>query len=314
MQSRAWRMAHDDIRLPSGSQDEKEVLLQWLDHLCRAVLRNLDGTEARWSPDGRPIPLVGVVRHPTRVEWGRIDGFSGVGVSRSAEECRPGPDVTLDAVVTACRERAHATDAMIRSLALTQQSKPDSWAQGKDLRWVVLHLINETARPPPLGHGRLGSVAAHDPSSTDRWQSRSAQPAAARGGSHEVVAARPGEAGPRACSATRCDCPEARRQRRQARSRSPAGRHRLLPRVQRRSHLPLSANDLRGTDRDCSRFRIARLRGGRPNVEAHSTRSNTAAIPCPPPMHIVSSPKRACRRCISRRSVVRIRQPVAPIG
>ena len=111
-------MAHDDIRLPSGSQDEKEVLLQWLDHLCRAVLRNLDGTEARWSPDGRPIPLVGVVRHPTRVEWGRIDGFSGVGVSRSAEECRPGPDVTLDAVVTACRERAHATDAMIRSLAL----------------------------------------------------------------------------------------------------------------------------------------------------------------------------------------------------
>jgi hypothetical protein len=31
-------------------------------------------------------------------------------------------------------------------LKLTQQSDPGNWAEGHDLRWVVLHLINETAR------------------------------------------------------------------------------------------------------------------------------------------------------------------------
>ncbi len=143
-------VAHDDIGFPSGSQDEKEVLLQWLDYLRRAVLRNLDGlddTQARWTPNGRLIPLLGVVRHLTCVEWRWIDGgFSGVEVSRSEEEFRPEPHVTVDVAVRAHRERANATDAMIRSLPLTQPSEPDSWAEGKDLRWVVLHLINETAR------------------------------------------------------------------------------------------------------------------------------------------------------------------------
>jgi uncharacterized damage-inducible protein DinB len=143
-------VAREDVGFPPGSQDEKEVLLQWLDYLRRAVLRNVDGVDdaqARWTPDGRLIPLLGVVRHLTRVEWRWIDGgFSGIEVSRSEEEFHPGPEVTLDAAVTAYRERANATDALIRSLALTQASEPDSWAEGKDLRWVVLHLINETAR------------------------------------------------------------------------------------------------------------------------------------------------------------------------
>ena len=115
---------------PPGSQDEKEALLQWLDHFRRAVLRNLvrlDDTQVRWSPSGTLILLLGVVRHLTRVEWRWIDrGFSGVEVSRSEEEFRPGPDVTLDAAVTAYRERAYATDAMIRSLARTQSSEPGS--------------------------------------------------------------------------------------------------------------------------------------------------------------------------------------------
>jgi len=54
--------------------------------------------------------------------------------------------VTLDATLSAYRQRATATDAVVRSLPLTQTSDPASWAEGKDLRWVVLHLINETAR------------------------------------------------------------------------------------------------------------------------------------------------------------------------
>jgi hypothetical protein len=143
-------VAYEDVGFPPASQDEKEVLLQWLGYLRGAVLRNLDGlddTEARWTPNGRLLPLIGIVRHLTSVEWRWIDGgFAGAEVSRSEEELHPGPDLTLDAAVAGYRERANATDAMIRSLALTQPSQPGSWAQGNNLRWVVLHLINETAR------------------------------------------------------------------------------------------------------------------------------------------------------------------------
>ena len=65
-----------------------------------AVLRNLDGLDddqARWSPDGKLIPLLGIVSHLTRVEWRWIDGaFGGVAVSRSEDEFRPGPELGLD--------------------------------------------------------------------------------------------------------------------------------------------------------------------------------------------------------------------------
>jgi hypothetical protein len=67
-------------------------------------------------------------------------------MSRSEEEFRPGPDMTVDSALNAYRLQAVTTDAVIHSLKLTQQSDPGNWAEGHDLRWVVLNLINETAR------------------------------------------------------------------------------------------------------------------------------------------------------------------------
>jgi uncharacterized damage-inducible protein DinB len=138
------------IGLPAGSDDEKELLLQWLGYLRGAVIRNLDGlddAQARRRPDGRLIPLLGVICHLTQVEWRWIDGgFRGAEVSRSEEEFRPGPEVTVASALKAYRQRARTTDDAIRSFDLTRRSDPSSWAQGHDLRWVALHLINETAR------------------------------------------------------------------------------------------------------------------------------------------------------------------------
>lgn len=143
-------MAPEDIGFPPGSNDEKVLLLQWLDYLRGAVLRKaegLDDLQARWTPDGKLISLLGIVHHLTNVEWRWIDGgFAGAEVSRNEREFHPGNEVTLDGAVAAYRQRATATNATIRSLPLTQPSEPGSWAKGKDLRWVVLHLINETAR------------------------------------------------------------------------------------------------------------------------------------------------------------------------
>jgi len=140
----------EETSFPPGSPDEKELLLQWLDYLRGAVLRKVDGLDdgrARWTPDGALLPLMGIVTHLTNVEWRWIDGgFGGAEVGRREEELAPGEDVTLGDAVAAYRRRAVATDARVRSMPLAETSAADSWGGGHDLRWVVLHLINETAR------------------------------------------------------------------------------------------------------------------------------------------------------------------------
>lgn len=143
-------MADDDIGFPLGDADEKELLLQWLGYLRRAVIRNLDGlddAQSRWTPNGALISLLGIVNHLTKVEWRWIDGGpGGADVCRTEDEFTPDPALRLDAALDAYRARAVATDTAIRSMALDQDPDPGGWAQGQSLRWVLLHLINETAR------------------------------------------------------------------------------------------------------------------------------------------------------------------------
>jgi hypothetical protein len=143
-------MASEDAPFPTGSPDERELLLEWLGYLRGAVIRNLEGldeVQARWQPDGKLISLIGVVRHLTAVEWRWIDGgFLGAVVRRSEDEFKPGPELTVEAAIRGYQQRGVTTDSVVRSLPLTQRSPADSWAEGKDLRFVLVHLINETAR------------------------------------------------------------------------------------------------------------------------------------------------------------------------
>lgn len=140
-------MADTTEDFPEGTPDEVELYLRWLDFLRGAVLRKVDGLtdqQARWTPGGALIPLLGVINHLTRVEWRWIDGaMLGHDTTRSEEEFRPGPELTVPAAVASYRARAVATNEVVRSLPLTA---PCHRGQGRDLRWVLLHLINETAR------------------------------------------------------------------------------------------------------------------------------------------------------------------------
>jgi uncharacterized damage-inducible protein DinB len=137
--------SEDDF--PSGTPDERELFLSWLRYLRGAVVRKAAGLsdeDARWRPDGALLSLLGIVNHLTHVEWRWIEGgMRGQEVSRSEEEFRPGPELTVAAALAAYRERAAATDAAVRALPLTA---PCQWGDQTDLRWVLLHLINETAR------------------------------------------------------------------------------------------------------------------------------------------------------------------------
>jgi uncharacterized damage-inducible protein DinB len=136
-----------ELRFPDDHADERELLLDWLGFLRGAVLRNITGVsdeDARWRPEGRLLPLAGIVNHLTGVERRWIDGgMLGGPIYRSEEEFFPGPELSVEAAVAAYRDRAVATDHIARTLPL---DAPCGRREGTTLRWVLLHLINETAR------------------------------------------------------------------------------------------------------------------------------------------------------------------------
>jgi hypothetical protein len=140
--------AKSDVDVPPGNPDERELLLSWLSYLRGAVLRNLDGLteeQARWRPDGRLTCVIGIVNHLTHVEWRWIDGgFLGREVSRSEEEFSPGPELSVESAAVAYQRRGESTESTVRALESLEVSCQRR--EGTDARWVLLHLINETAR------------------------------------------------------------------------------------------------------------------------------------------------------------------------
>jgi Protein of unknown function (DUF664) len=120
---------------PEPVPDDLEMCLRWLAFLRGAVLRKaggLDEAQARWRPDGKLLPLIGIVNHLTGVEHRWIDGVP----DKSDDEYEPGDELTIGAAIAAYQQRAATTDAAVRKIG----------AVDTDLRFVLLHLINETAR------------------------------------------------------------------------------------------------------------------------------------------------------------------------
>jgi uncharacterized damage-inducible protein DinB len=136
-----------DFAFPVDNDDERELLLNWLGYLRGAVVRNLHGVseqDAHRRPDGKLLPLAGIANHLIGVERRWIDGgMLGGSIYRGEEEFFPGSETTVRALVAAYRERGAKTDEVVRSHPL---DTPNTRQAGVTLRWVLLHLINETAR------------------------------------------------------------------------------------------------------------------------------------------------------------------------
>jgi uncharacterized damage-inducible protein DinB len=136
-----------DFDFPRDHGDERELLLEWLVYLRGAVIRNISGVgeeDAHRRPDGKLLPLAGIVNHLVGVERRWIDGgMLGGPIVRTEEEFFPGPELTVTELIRAYRERAENTDRVVRTLAF---DAPNSRREGTTLRWTLLHLINETAR------------------------------------------------------------------------------------------------------------------------------------------------------------------------
>jgi hypothetical protein len=69
------------------------------------------------------------------------DCVSGA-VGPREEEFFPSPELTVQVAVVAYRDRAAATNAVVRSTFFDTLCQLQA---GTTLRWVLLHLINETA-------------------------------------------------------------------------------------------------------------------------------------------------------------------------
>ncbi|MEU8813010.1 DUF664 domain-containing protein [Actinoplanes sp. NPDC048796] len=142
--------ALEDVTFPSPSSPTDsqgvEPFLAWLDFLRGAVLRKalgLTAEQARWRPGGKLLPLAGLVNHLTNVERRWIDGVLLGGSTFKDVSEYEAPALPIELVITAYRERAVATAGVVRSLGDLEARSRD----GKyDLRFVLLHLINETAR------------------------------------------------------------------------------------------------------------------------------------------------------------------------
>jgi uncharacterized damage-inducible protein DinB len=143
------------------TSDERELLLRVLDRQREELVATTDGlsdAQSRWTPDGRLLAIGAIVNHVTRVEWRWIEGrYLGRAFPDRTDEFAVAADVPLEALSTAYWEQAQRTNEIVRaapSLDVPCLGREGDWppahellgvSQPLDLRWAVLHLIEETA-------------------------------------------------------------------------------------------------------------------------------------------------------------------------
>ncbi|GDY30505.1 DinB family protein [Gandjariella thermophila] len=146
--------------LVDGGGDEREMLLAYLEAQragLRRAVRGLTEEQAAARPTASELSLAGLVKHVARCERGwmaRLVDRPDPYPERSqnwAAEFRLGEGETLAGMLALYDEVARETEEIVRGLADLEHSfelPPRSWfAGGKfNARWLLLHLIEETAR------------------------------------------------------------------------------------------------------------------------------------------------------------------------
>jgi hypothetical protein len=144
--------------------DEREQLLAFLAqqrYVLRLASHGLNDEQARLSPSASSLSVGGIIKHVSRTEAFWIDVVMNrqapfdATASRDnhAEGFRLGPDETLQGVLDSYEAVARTTQEVVRSLPVDHPvpvpsgvpwfpADVESWS----LRWVLLHLIEETAR------------------------------------------------------------------------------------------------------------------------------------------------------------------------
>jgi uncharacterized damage-inducible protein DinB len=150
---------------PSAAASESEMSLAFLNRqrdtlLCK--LEGLDDEQLRRPHTPSGLTLLGLVKHLTDVErsWFR-EGFAGEDLAYLWDDADPQrywrvkPDDTTVELIAGYREECRIADRIVQEHALDDLSSGGGPAAGQaiTLRWIVLHMIEETARH--VGHADL---------------------------------------------------------------------------------------------------------------------------------------------------------------
>jgi hypothetical protein len=154
-------MSFGSPRSPAPTSDERELLLgfaRWQREQVVATAIGLTDEQLRWTPDGRLLPIIGVINHLTHMEWRWVEGrYLGSEFPPRSEEFSLGAEVTGADVIDAYAQQARRTEAIVRAApSLDVPCLGDEGGRGPahallgfggpvDLRWVLLHIIEETA-------------------------------------------------------------------------------------------------------------------------------------------------------------------------
>lgn len=154
-------MGFDKPRSPQPNSDEREILLgyiQWQREQVVATAEGLSEQQLRWTPDDRLLPILGIINHLTHMQWRWVEGrYLGSPFPPREDEFSVSSEVEGEDVITAYWEQAQRTASIVRTApSLTAPALGDEGGRGPahlllgfdrpiDLRWILLHLIDETA-------------------------------------------------------------------------------------------------------------------------------------------------------------------------
>lgn len=137
-----------DQKPPRLAGDERETLLALLQYQRDSLCRKVDGisdADARQRIVASGTTLLWLVKHLRRAEalWVLVR-FAGQTDALPADDVSA--DDTVADAVDGYRETSRAVDAVIRAHDLTAEAPPDGDLPPVSLRWIVMHLLEETAR------------------------------------------------------------------------------------------------------------------------------------------------------------------------
>jgi hypothetical protein len=154
-------MGFNAPRSPAPTGNERELLLWFIRAKRAQVVATTEGLtegDLRWTPDGRLLPIIGVINHLAHMEWRWIEGrYLGRDFPRREQEFTVGPERLSAEIIDAYWQQAQRTEEIVRAApSLEVVCLGDEGGRGPahvvlgfdaplDLRWVLLHVLEETA-------------------------------------------------------------------------------------------------------------------------------------------------------------------------
>ena len=146
---------------PESNPSEREILLAYIRWQREQVIATADGLseeQLRWRPDGRLLPIIGIINHLTHMEWRWVEGrYLGSEFPVRTDEFSVSDDLSGTKAIERYWQQAQQTERIVRAApSLGVACLGNEHGRGPahvllgferpiDLRWVLLHLIEETA-------------------------------------------------------------------------------------------------------------------------------------------------------------------------